>query len=307
MLKKIERFKLLPVKSERLDALLPAMLPEYSRRFLRALILQGGVYVDKKRVRKQGYMVRANRSVHIKIYIFDGSTIEALAKKVLWQDTILHQANSFVAVNKPSGIPTAPTESSSVHNLYAYLNRSKLVPPTAFPGNRLDRYTSGVVIIPLTRRFSAKLNEQLANRSIPKKYLALVSGLPEKNEWKIEGYMSRSQHGKMILRADKRHNARYSCSRFSVLATNREKEVTLVAAMPETGRTHQIRVHLLESGLPIIGDSQYGKRRSLSIDASRMMLHCYQMDLAGVEEANTLIVTEIPEEFTRIFNSDISL
>jgi|GEM_PF-3333256 len=301
MIKKTLELSVCPANSIRLDNLLSESFTAYSRRAIRRLILQGGVYVNRKRIRKQSYMVPGDKTVHLTLIDYDGTDIDNLAAKIVWKDHIIRQTKHWIAVNKPVGISTSPTRHSVLHDLYAYLQREKLIPSTSLPGNRLDRDTSGVVIIPLTKAFAAHFNQQLSNRKVLKRYLAISSGIAGEKHWETEGHMRRTSGIRMQLKSEKSPGSRYSLSRFSLISIDTERRLSLVEAKPLTGRTHQLRVHLAESGLPIVGDSLYGKKVSSSITASRMMLHCAMMEFADVTGEKEQVEAPASAEMVEFF------
>ncbi len=301
MIKKTLKLSACPPHSIRLDSLLAEHCTDYSRRKIRSLIHQGGVYVNRKRIRKQGYMLQGKKSVHLQLIDYDGTDVENLAAKINWKDHILHRTDHWSAINKPIGISTSPTRHSVLHNLYAYLQKEDLIPPTALPGNRHDRETSGEVIIPLTNRFAAHFNDQLANRKILKRYLAVSSGIAEQHSWKTEGFMSRSSGTRMRFYAKESSRSRYTLSQFKLVSVNKERNLSLIEAKPLTGRTHQLRVHLKHDGLPIIGDSLYGNKISSSITVSRMMLHCAAMEFVDTSGKMIQVEASVPSEMTELF------
>jgi 23S rRNA pseudouridine1911/1915/1917 synthase len=109
----------------RLDRVLHQHLPLYSRRYLRKLILQGSVYVQRKRVHKQSFEIAASEKVTIIVFPYNGAEIDRLTSTVDWASRVLYRDDHLVAINKPCGIPTAPTRESAIHNVYHYARQQQ--------------------------------------------------------------------------------------------------------------------------------------------------------------------------------------
>lgn len=175
---------------------------------------------------------------------------------------ILYEDEDLVCVNKPRGMPTHPSrghfEDTLANALAGYY--AKKGRPFVFRAvNRLDRDTTGIVLVAKNKRAAAALSAQIAARTVDKEYLALLEGILEEDAGTIERNILRVQGSLMLRRTDDTHGERAFTS-FRVLARSGDK--TLVLATPHTGRTHQLRVHFAYLGHPIVGDSLYGKASS---------------------------------------------
>jgi 23S rRNA pseudouridine1911/1915/1917 synthase len=180
---------------------------------------------------------------------------------------ILHEDRSVLAIDKPAGWMLAPSDwdrtgrnlqlaiSSSIQG-GEYWARSRNLKFLRFV-HRLDAETTGVILFAKTQTAIPVLSRLFETRQVEKIYFAVVSGAPSKNEWSCDAPLAQhpAQRGKM--RVDK--TGKPSETRFTVIQRSEKK--SLIKAVPLTGRTHQIRVHLRESGFPILGDVAYGGAR----------------------------------------------
>lgn len=290
----------------RLDKVIFHHHPQFSRRYIKRLIHRGSVFVDGKRVRKSSYQVVP--PVIIQIYIKDNQDIENIGHQIHWSHLVVYQDDHLIALNKPAGIPTAPTRDSAIHNVYFFLQEAGLLPGHFFPFHRLDRDTSGVLLIPLSRGMAQALNDQMKKRQIHKTYLALSQGRASRTRWRVKGKISRQpEHPALftfIPQPDS--NKSHSYTDFRVLAQCFDPDICLIEAMPITGRTHQIRLHLRFSHLPILGDKKYNALPSpvftegASIP-SRLMLHCREIRFLHPYIKDQITVqAPLPEDFRKI-------
>lgn len=172
---------------------------------------------------------------------------------------ILYEDEDLVCVNKPQGMPTHPSrghfEDTLANALAAYYQKKGQ--PFVFRAvNRLDRDTTGVVLVAKNKRSAAVLSAQIASRSVEKEYIALLEGNLSDNQGEIDKNIVRVEGSTMMRRVDDVQGER-AFTTFRVL--ERRGEFTLVSAVPHTGRTHQLRVHFASIGHPVFGDSLYGR------------------------------------------------
>ncbi len=177
---------------------------------------------------------------------------------------VLYENARFLLVDKPAGLPchapagAGPSVLAWAAQRYAPGIASGRVRPAL--ANRLDKDTTGIVVIALSAAAVADFQRLLAQGRVTKTYLVAVWGTPPADAWRIELPLVRRPHGprtapKVVAAADA-PGARASCTALRVLA--RGTHAALLAATPVTGRTHQIRAHLKAAGLPIVGDPRYG-------------------------------------------------
>jgi 23S rRNA pseudouridine1911/1915/1917 synthase len=240
----------------RLDSFVAASGLALSRSQVRHWIDDGRITIDG-RVRKAGQLVRAGDRVEVDVPAAVPSTAEPEALPL----TVVYEDETLIVVNKAPGMVVHPAPGRWQGTLVnALLHRWGPLPghEASRPGivHRLDRDTSGVMVIARTAAALEHLGRQFAARTVAKRYVAVVHGVMRHDTLTIDAPIGRHtvERKKMSTRA---RVARAAVTRIRVL--ERFERATLVEAAPETGRTHQIRVHLAARGHPIVGDAVYGK------------------------------------------------
>ncbi len=271
---------------QRLDTFIASREIGVSRSRARQLI-DGGAITVAGGVRKPGYLVHAGDRVHVAIPAPPPSRAEPedLPLEVLYEDDVL------VAINKAPGMVVHPAPGRWQGTLVnALLHRWGRLPggDASRPGivHRLDRDTSGVMVIARTPEALDHLARQFADRSVAKRYLAVVRGVVRRDELLIDAPIGRhpTERKKMSTRT---RRGRAALTRVRVL--ERFAAATLVEAAPETGRTHQIRVHLASCGHPILGDAVYGRAaRDGDAGIARQALHAASLDVTEPEKGARL-------------------
>ena len=249
----------------RLDAFLAQHFPDYSRVHLRRVITAGGVRVDQ-RGSKPAFRLKAGQRVRIVLPEIprEAPTPEDIPLDILYED------DHLVVVNKPPGMVVHPARGHWSGTLASALQHhfgpslSGAGGPTR-PGivHRLDRDTSGVILVARHDRAHAKLAGQFEARTIEKEYYTLVAGGPNRDRDYIEERIGAHPHNreKMAIRRDE-SISRAAETFYEVL--ERFDGFTAVRLVPKTGRTHQIRVHLSHIGCPVLCDRQYGSRSRIT-------------------------------------------
>ncbi len=187
---------------------------------------------------------------------------------------VLFENESVMAVNKPPYMPTHPSHGhfdDTLANALCYRMQQSGEPFVFRPVNRLDRNTSGIVLVAKDRVSAASLSESLQKGLITKKYLAILDGVPAERSGKIETYIRRREES-IIYRevCEKMPDADFALTEYEVIEVSEDH--ALVCASPITGRTHQLRLHFAHIGCPIIGDDLYGTESDI---ISRQALHAY--------------------------------
>lgn len=169
---------------------------------------------------------------------------------------VLYEDDDVLALDKPAGLPVHP--SATYHkNTLTYLLRQRFGENAPQIAHRLDRETSGLLLCGRTRAAERDLKNSFENRRVRKRYLAIVRGVLPEDTGKIELPIDRAREGLHILMEVTPQGEGYpALTRYRVVA--RKEDSTLVALAPQSGRQHQLRVHLSALGFPIIGDKLYG-------------------------------------------------
>ncbi len=211
---------------------------------------------------------------------------------------IIYEDENITAVNKGPNMPTHESinnRGNSLANALAYRYKDK---PYVFRAtNRLDKDTSGVVLTANNKYYAGLLSTKIKNGEIEKEYLAVVSGNLQ-GSGRIEIGIKRM--GESIIKRIASDDGEYALTEYKVIASC--DEASLVLVRPQTGRTHQIRVHMAYIGHPIIGDEMYSCKSEL-ID--RQALHCYKMNVLGIGSFVASVPNDMKNLIRRYFNESI--
>jgi 23S rRNA pseudouridine1911/1915/1917 synthase len=259
---------------ERLDKAIAARLTDLSRTQIQQLIKDGQALVNES-ASKPAYKLETGDCVSVVIPIEVDIEIQAedIELEVLYEDEHL------AVINKPAGMVTHPAQGNEIGTLVnAALARWPQVrtvgddPTRAGIVHRLDKDTSGVILIALTNEARLHLMAQFKDRIVEKHYIALVERHPTNIKGRIDAPIAR----------DPRHRKRMSVQRdgkeaiTEFFVRDRFKDQALLDVFPKTGRTHQIRVHLAFIDCPIVGDHVYGYRKQ-RIKMKRLFLHAFRI------------------------------
>ena len=252
---------------QRLDRVLAALLPDLSRSRLQDLITQGAVTLNDATIKDPNHRVKGGETYRISIPA-------ALPARPRGQDiplTVVYEDKDLIVIDKPAGLVVHPAagnpDGTLVNALIAHCGEELIgIGGEARPGivHRLDKDTSGLLIAAKTERAMGSLAKQFANHTIERAYHAMVWGSPRTSFGVIEGQIGRSPFDRKRM-AVLRGGGKLARTRYKVLETfgpQARPLASLIECRLETGRTHQIRVHLTHLGHPLIGDPQYGRARS---------------------------------------------
>ena len=244
---------------ERLDRLLAAALSAHSRSRLKALIEAGHVHADGAVITDPSYRVKQGQIFDI----FVPDPVSAMPAPQAMALEIVYEDADVIVIDKPAGLVVHPApgnpDRTLVNALLAHCGDGLAgIGGVRRPGivHRLDKDTSGLMVVAKTEAAHASLSEQFARRTIERAYVALVWGVPRPRAGEIEGNIGRSSRDRKKM-AVRRTGGKPALTRYRVLKSFGDT-ASLVECRLATGRTHQIRVHMAYKGHPVIGDPVYG-------------------------------------------------
>jgi 23S rRNA pseudouridine1911/1915/1917 synthase len=226
---------------------------------------------------------------------------------------ILYEDANIVVVNKPFGVMVHPdghtTEETASDWFAAHYPASKEVGETQRlkdgteimrPGvvHRLDRETSGVLVFAKTPEAHTFLKEAFQNREVHKTYLAFTYGVPKEEKGIIEFSIGRSRKDFRLRSAQPKAKGtlREAITKYEVIGTDAGKKHSLMKLTPETGRTHQIRVHLKAIHHPVVCDPLYAPKQKADLGFNRLGLHAYQLDLPMMDGTRQTFTSLVPPD-----------
>jgi 23S rRNA pseudouridine1911/1915/1917 synthase len=298
----------------RLDALLAQKFPHCSRVFLRKVIHAGNVLVNELLVRAAFRLKEGNRiQVRLPDLPAEGPEPEDIPLEILYEDEHL------AAINKPPHMVVHPARGNWKGTLTAALahhfQQLSDAGGPARPGvvHRLDRETSGVIVIAKTNRAHFELSSQFESRVTEKEYRAIVCGHPDRDRDLLDLPIGIHpyQREKMAIRAD-HSTSREAQTFYEVL--ERFSGFAFMRLVPRTGRTHQLRVHLAHIHLPVLCDRQYGGRceirqgelrgdRDDTLLLSRQALHAYSLRIQHpITRLPLEFVAPLPDDMQRVLD-----
>ena len=244
----------------RLDKILTKKLEKYSRMQIKILIKSGNVKLNKQPIFNPSYLVRENDEFEISII----HTKEIKYKAEDIKLDVLYEDSDLLVINKQAGIVTHPApgnETGTLVHALLYHSKNNLsdINGNNRPGivHRLDKHTSGVMVIAKNNFTHVHLSNQFKLHSITRRYQAIVWGVPAKQT--IDGYIERNKINRKKMSLNQKGEGKYS--KTDIILKKSYKNSSLIECSLHTGRTHQIRLHLSSISAPIVGDSIYGKNK----------------------------------------------
>jgi 23S rRNA pseudouridine1911/1915/1917 synthase len=282
---------------ERLDKVVAEIVPELSRATAQRLI-KGVQITVNGRGSKPSYRVEADDEVTVHI---PAETPPEIAPEPIALD-VIYQDDHLLAVNKPAGMVVHPAyghqSGTLVNAVLAYCPQTADVggPERAGIVHRLDKDTSGLILIAKDEVTHAALQRRFKRRQVKKTYLALVEGCPEPRQGLIDAPIGRDKRQRKqmaVVRSGRQARTAYR-------VVERFDDYSLVELQPETGRTHQLRVHLAWLGSPVVGDRVYGYRKQRLLQ-ERHFLHAHKLELTHPATGAALSLTApLPDDLANL-------
>jgi len=268
------RFKTLQFDSSvsdiRLDKYLTQVFPQFSRAYLQKLIVQGSILVNGQRTKANQRLTNVDK-ITVEL---PPLPVHPLAEPIPL--TIIYEDADILVIDKPAGLTVHPAPGHPSHTLVnallAHCPSLAMSNEAMRPGivHRLDKDTSGLIVIAKNDSVREYLSAQFKNRTVIKGYLVLIKGRLHPEQGIIEASIGRDPHNRQrmaIVEKGKEASTQYQVRKYL-------DDYTLVEVTPLTGRTHQIRVHLSAIGYPVVGDSLYGTK---STHLNRQFIHAYRL------------------------------
>ena len=247
-----------------------------SRNRIQKLIAGGGVLVNGEPARRVAWRVAAGNEVLVRL---DAPKPRARPEAEPGELQVLHEDDHLLAIDKPAGLVVHPSFGHASGTLLnAVLWHTRQRDPAAAPAllSRLDKFTSGVIIVSKRPEVFAALQRAMRARRIDKDYLAIVHGRPTPVRGTVDAALDRDPWDRRRITVTDR-GGQPAVTHYERLATS--EGASLLRCRLITGRMHQIRVHLASKGWPIVGDQSYGDRRRPALAFPRQALHAWRVSL----------------------------
>lgn len=281
----------------RLDKVLETLMPSRSRSQLKLAIENGLVTVEGKRVKPSYKVVEGDR---IEVTTPDPVALDLEPENIPLD--IVYEDDDVIVVNKPAGMVVHPSAGHPNHtlvNALLYHTPLSTINGTFRPGivHRIDKDTSGLLMVAKNDHAHQSLAQQLKDKTNLREYIALVHGVIKQDSGTIDAPLGRSpkDRKKQAIVADGRH----AVTHFKVL--ERYLNYTLILCWLETGRTHQIRVHMQSIGHPLAGDPLYGPRKTIA--GSGQFLHAEKLGFKHPTTGKQLVFeAPLPDDFKKVID-----
>ena len=287
---------------KRLDIFLTENLEDVTRSYIKILLENGNILVNEKVPSKSGQVLKENDIIRVTLPEIESSEIvaENIPLKIVYED------NDIIIVDKEKGMVVHPANGNytgTLVNALMYHCKDNLssINGVIRPGivHRIDKDTSGILVIAKNDNAHKKLSEQFKVHSIKRKYIALVKGIVKEDEFTINLPIGRSSKDRKKMAVTTK-NSRNAITNIKVLKRYYNSNLSLVEATLETGRTHQIRVHMAYKGYPLLGDEVYGKKDS-KFKIEGQMLHAKLLGFTHPTTGKYMeFESELPEDFKKL-------
>ena len=280
-------------KGKRLDTYIPSVDTDITRTSAQRLIEDGNILVNGKNA-KVSYKIQENDKISVEIP--EPKQIELKAQNIPIE--IIYEDSDIIVVNKPKGMVVHPANGNpdgTLVNVIMAICKDSLsgIGGEIRPGivHRIDKDTSGLLIVAKNDNAHVKMSEQIKNHEVKKTYIALVRGVFKENEATIDMPIGRSTSDRKKMAVNK--NGKNAITHIKVL--KRFDKYTLLKVNIETGRTHQIRVHLSHIGYPIVGDYTYSNGKN-EFDVIGQCLHAQKLEFKHpITQKDMCLEAELPQ------------
>ena len=288
-------------KGQRLDTYIAKIDENITRTSAQRLIEEENILVNGKK-QKVSYKIQNNDKITIEIP--EPKQIELKAQNIPLD--VIYEDSDIIVINKPKGMVVHPANGNPDGTLVnAILSRCKDslsgIGGEIRPGivHRLDKDTSGLLIVAKNDKSHVKMSEQIKNHEVKKTYIALVRGVLKENEATINMPISRDPKDRIKMAVNK--NGKEAITHFKVL--ERYKRYTLIELKIDTGRTHQIRVHMSSIGHPLLGDTLYGGSTEL---ISHTALCCKELSFISPSSLQPIFLNiPFPADFIKLLGNEV--
>ena len=285
----------------RLDKVLVSELKDRSREFIMRLIDEGEVLVNDKKA-KNSYRVKENDEITINIP--EAKNLDATPQDIPLD--VVYEDDDIIVINKPRDLVVHPSngheDGTLVNALLAHCTNLSGINGVKRPGivHRIDKDTTGLLVVAKNDYAHEFLAKQLEDHTLHREYIALVKGVIKEDDGKIIAPIGRDKYNRQKMAVDVK-NGKPAVTHFHVL--KRFNQYTLISCVLETGRTHQIRVHMNYIGYPIEGDPVYGPKSHLLFDKGQL-LHAEKLILIHPKTKKKMTFSApLPKDFQDIIDN----
>ncbi len=280
---------------ERIDKYL-ATVSDFSRNEIQNIIKEGNVFVDDKIV-KSNYKLSVGEKIEFE---YEFSSIDLIPQKVEFE--VVFEDDYIIVINKPKGLVVHPGVGNPDMTLVNGLlyKFDKLSDDEVRPGivHRIDKDTTGLLIVAKTNKVHTILAEMIKNREVKREYIALVHGNISHKTGTVDAPIGRDKNDRQKMCVTE-NNSKHAITHFEVL--DKVLDFTLIKCQLDTGRTHQIRVHLKYINHPIVGDLVYGRKKTIG---EGQLLHAFRLSCNHPVTGENLIFTaKLPSEFKDVLDN----
>lgn len=288
----------------RLDIYLSDILKEYTRSYIKKLIEDNEILVNDKSI-KSGYSLKLNDKILVNEIKIKESDIQP--KKI--DIDIIYEDDDIIIINKEKGMTVHPgsgnyTDTLVNSLLYSHKNKLSTINSVIRPGivHRIDKDTTGILVVAKNDNSHKRLSEQFKEHTIKREYIAIVKGILKEDNLTIDQPIGRStKDRKKMCVTDK--NSKNAITHITVLKRFYNSKMTLIKANLETGRTHQIRVHMSYLGYPLLGDLVYGTENK-NFKVKGQVLHAGVLGfIHPTSNKYVEFESKLPDKFQNILDS----